>query len=161
MYGNAGCIKILEGMAGEKKVEEELRNLIENKWDWQVNKLSRDEYMAMFPNKQSLETFAKLSELRTTIHQLKIKVMKSDLDPEAIGKLQTVWMKIYGVPSYARIESVIKEVATLAAEPLLVDELSLIRSRPVRVKVRCRDPSQIRGFVEIIFNEIGYKLDSW
>lgn len=84
--------------------------------------------------------------------------MKSDLDPEAIGRLQTVWMKIYGVPSFAKIESVIKEVATLAAEPLLVDELSMIRNGPVKVKVRCRDPSQIRGFVEIFFNGIGYEV---
>lgn len=51
LNGNAGCIKILEGMADEKKVEEELRNLIENRWDWQVKKLSRDEYMVVFPNK--------------------------------------------------------------------------------------------------------------
>jgi hypothetical protein len=27
---------VLQGEANEKKIEEELKNLINNKWDWQV-----------------------------------------------------------------------------------------------------------------------------
>lgn len=155
---NVGCIKILEGEADEKKVGEELKNLIDKNWNWQVRNMSKDEYVVVFPNKQTLVTFSKLSELCTTIYQLKIKVTKSDIDPEATGKLHMVWMKIYGIPSFAKIESVIKEISSLAAEPVVVDELSLIRTGPVRVKVKCRDPAQLRGFVEIFFNSVGYEI---
>lgn len=155
---NVGCIKVLEGVADEKKIEMELQNLIDQKWGWQVKKVSSNEFMVMFPNKQSLDTFSKLSELSTTLYHLKIKVSKSDLDPEATAKLFTVWMKIYGLPSFARMEDVVKEISALAAEPILVDELSLIRTGAVRVKVKCRDPTQLRGFVEIFFNSVGYEI---
>jgi hypothetical protein len=36
-----------------------------------------------------------------------------------------------------------------------VDELSLIKSEPVRVQVRCRNPNAIRGSIEIFFNGVG------
>lgn len=80
------------------------------------------------------------------------------MDPEATSKLQTVWMKIYGVSAFAKIEDVVKEVASLVAEPIVVDKVSLIKTGPVRVKVRCRDPAQLRGFVEIFFNRVGYEV---
>lgn len=80
------------------------------------------------------------------------------MDPEATARLHTVWMKIYGIPSFAKIESVVKEISTLAAEPMNVDELSLIRTGPVRVRFRCRDPAQLRGFVEIFINGFGYEV---
>jgi hypothetical protein len=43
------------------------------------------------------------------------------------------------------------KVATLAGEPVVVDELSLIETGPVRVKLNCRDPLKLRGFVTIFF----------
>lgn len=108
-------------------------------------------FMVVFPNKQSSDTFSKLSELRTTIYQLKINVKRSDLDPQATSKLQTVSMKIYGMPNFAKLGDVVKEVAAPAAEPVTVDEVSLIKAGCARVKVRCRDPAQLRGFVEFFF----------
>lgn len=155
---NIGSISVLFGSANERKIEEELKNLIDNKWDWQVKMIQINEYLVVLPNKQSLDTFSKLSELCTTIYKLKIKVGRSERDPKAISQLQTVWMKISGLPCFAKLEDVVKEVVGLAAEPIIVDELSLIRTGPVRVKVRCRDPAQLRGFVEIFFNTIGYEI---
>jgi hypothetical protein len=32
----SSIIQVLQGEANEKKIEEELKNLINNKWDWQV-----------------------------------------------------------------------------------------------------------------------------
>jgi hypothetical protein len=37
----------------------------------------------------------------------------------------------------------------LAGEPLVVDELSLVQTGPARVKMNCRDPAKLRGFVRI------------
>jgi hypothetical protein len=49
------------------------------------------------------------------------------------------------------------KIATLVGEPILVDELSLIKSSSVRVKMYCRDPSKSRCFVRIFFNRVGYE----
>jgi hypothetical protein len=60
------------------------------------------------------------------------------------------------------VESV-KEIATLVVEPIVVDEVSLIKPGPVRVQGRCRTPSLIKGSIEIFFNgtriPIGFELE--
>jgi hypothetical protein len=50
------------------------------------------------------------------------------------------------------------KVSTLAGEPLLVDELSLIKTSPVRVKMNVRDPIKLKGFVTIFINKVGYEI---
>jgi hypothetical protein len=40
----------------------------------------------------------------------------------------------------------------------LEDELSLIKDGPARVKLNCRNPDKLRGFVRIFFNRIGYAI---
>lgn len=41
---------------------------------------------------------------------------------------------------------------------MVVDELSLVRDEPVRVKVNCWDPSTIRCVIEIFFNKTGHDV---
>jgi hypothetical protein len=62
------------------------------------------------------------------------------------------------MPSIARTKEVVVKVATLAGEPLSVDDLSLIKTGPVMVKINCRDPYKLRGFVKIFFNKMGYEI---
>jgi hypothetical protein len=93
-----------------------------------------------------------------SIHGLKVKILKSNMNPDAVEVLQTTWVRIYGLPVKACKEYVVMKVATLAGEPLLVDELSLIKVGPVRVKMNCRDPLRLRGIVRIFFNKIGHDI---
>ena len=62
------------------------------------------------------------------------------------------------MPSFAREVDIIKEIASLLAEPVKVDEFSLLKDQPIRVRVNCRDPSKLRAFVEIFFNGVGYEI---
>lgn len=50
---------------------------------------------------------------------------------------------------------IVKEIVTLVAEPLVIDELSMIQNCPVRAQCRCRDPSAVNGSVEFFFNGKG------
>jgi len=52
----------------------------------------------------------------------------------------------------AREVEAVKEIATLVSQPLVVDELSLIRAGPVRVQGRCRKSSAINGSIEFFVN---------
>jgi hypothetical protein len=67
-------------------------------------------------------------------------------------------VQISNIPPFAREETTVKEIATLIGQPLVVDEWSLIRDEPVRVKVNCRDPMAIRCGIEIFFNIIGHNI---
>jgi hypothetical protein len=48
-------------------------------------------------------------------------------------------VKIYGLPNIAPKKEVVMKVATLAGELVVVDEVSLIKIGPMRVKLNCRD----------------------
>jgi hypothetical protein len=114
-----------------------------------VKQMDTNEFVVVFPDKSSFETFSKISEILMSIHGLKVRIMKSNMDPDAIDMPQTAWNKIYGLPSIAFTKEVVMKVASLAGEPLMVDELSLIKTCPVLVKMNCRDPHKLRGFVKI------------
>jgi hypothetical protein len=93
-----------------------------------------------------------------SVHGIKVKFLKTELDPEAVEILQPTWVKVYGLPRIVCREEVVRKVATLTGEPLVVDERSLIKSGPVRVKLNCRDPNKLRGFVRILFNTVGHDI---
>jgi hypothetical protein len=116
------------------------------------------EYTAVFPSKSSLDTFSKISKIVMSVHGIKVKFLKSTFDPDVIEVLQPAWVKIYGLPSIAYKDEVIMKIATLAGEPVMVDELSLNQEGPARAKLNWRNPNKLRGFVRIFFNRIGYEL---
>jgi hypothetical protein len=72
--------------------------------------------------------------------------------------LQSAWVKIYGLPGIACKREVVMKVAMLVGEPVVVDELSLIKTGPVRVKINCKDPYRLRSFVKFFFNNLGYDI---
>lgn len=109
----------------------------------------------VFPDKNSLETFARLTEFQMSLFGLKGKLEKTVRDFDTSSLLQTVWIKVHGVPDLAREVDSVKEIVGLVAEPLAVDELSLIKDEPMRVQGRCRNPEAIQGSIEIFFNGIG------
>lgn len=43
----------------ENKMEDELKHLIDEKWQWKVKKISEKEFLAVFPNKKILDVFSK------------------------------------------------------------------------------------------------------
>jgi hypothetical protein len=67
-------------------------------------------------------------------------------------------VRIYDLPSMACKETIVKKVASLAGEPLVVDELSLIKTGSVRVNMNCRDPTQLNGCVRIFLNMTGLDI---
>jgi hypothetical protein len=80
----ASCIiHVIQREATKKKLEEELKNLINNQWDWNVRQVDTKEYTTIFPDKNSLETFSKISEILMSLHGIKVWIMKNEMDPNA------------------------------------------------------------------------------
>jgi hypothetical protein len=69
-----------------------------------------------------------------------------------------VWIRISNVPGPAREVNIVKEIASLVAKPLVMDEVSLIRAGPVRFQGRYSNPAAIKGDLEFFFNGIGVLL---
>jgi len=153
-----GLITVLDGEASEDKLDKKLKNLVNPKWDFQIKELSSQEFGVSFPDQNSLDTFSKFTWVELALYGLKVKISKSSIDPFASAILLPTWIKIFGVPSFARKEDIIKEITGLVAEPIKVDSFSLLRDEPVRVRVNCRDPAKLKGIVEIFFNGVGYNI---
>lgn len=150
-----GVITILEGEANEVKLDKELKNLVRDDWDFGVRDMGHNEFMVTYPDKKSFDTFTRLREFQMSIYGLKGKLVKSTRDPETSSVLQTTWVKIFKIPDMARDVESVKEIAALVMEPLVVDELSLIKDGPLRVQGRCRNPQNINCSIEIHFNGSG------
>jgi hypothetical protein len=90
--------------------------------------MEKNEFIVVFPDKGCMVIFSKISEILMSVYGLKIKIIKSKLDPKAIEVLHSVWVKIYGLPTIACKKEVVMKISTLVGEPIVVDELSLIKT---------------------------------
>jgi len=68
-------------------VDKELKHLVKEDWDYNVNKMDKQEYLVVFPEKTSLENFTRLSGFVMSLYGLKGKIEKSNIDPEASSVL--------------------------------------------------------------------------
>ena len=87
-----------------------------------MRQMDSQEYLVVFPDKNSLDTFAKFSSFEMSLYSLKGKLEKSNLDPQSSSMLQTVWIRIHEVSSVVREVEAVKEIATLVSQPLVVDD---------------------------------------
>lgn len=140
------------------KIDRDLKNLVDDEWDFKVKRLANGDYIASFPDVLSVEMFSKLNSVDLALYGLKVKIDKTNIQATTSSMLLPTWVRIYGIPDFAKMEEVVKDLASHAAEPIMVDLASLEGERPVRVHVNCRDPSKLRGFVEVFFNGMRYKL---
>ncbi|RLN07428.1 hypothetical protein C2845_PM11G05270 [Panicum miliaceum] len=140
---HVGMLQIISGEASVERIEEELKLLIASKWNWKVRKISDAEYAAAFPSKDILNALA----LSKGIELSKFSIFA-----------KTGWVKISNIPQFARTVEAVKLIAELAGEVVVVDELSLIREGPMRVKLNARNLSNLRGFIEIFIGRRGYEL---
>jgi hypothetical protein len=97
------------------------------------------------------------------LYRLKGKIEVANVDPEATSVLRTVWLKVSNIPGTAKDVESVKEIVNLVVEPIAVDEISLIKPGPVRVQGRCRNPTLIKGSIEVFFNgsriPIGFEVE--
>jgi hypothetical protein len=83
-----GLLTVLEGSANEDKLNEELKLLVSEKWDFQPRKVDVNEYLVIFPNKGTLET-SRFASFGLSIYNMNVKISKSSLDPDTSSMLKT------------------------------------------------------------------------
>lgn len=103
-----GLVSVYEGLANEERLNEELKDAVNDKWDFQPRKMDSNGFLVVFPDKGSLETFSKIGSLELSKYKLKVKITKSSHGPKITLVLQTCWVKIGNVPPIAREVSAIK-----------------------------------------------------
>lgn len=151
---------VLQGKGNVENVTTELKYLISSTWDWQVKKIAHNEFMFVVPSAKDLDALTRFTEFKCKISGMLVSVEKSDLMAGCSDILTSVWVQVMGVPYWARKEVVAKKLSYLVGDHEETDKKSLPGLGPIRIKVSCKDPSQIRGTSKVYFNKRGFKV-SW
>jgi hypothetical protein len=123
--------------------------------------MTSGEYTVVFPDKGTLETFSKIAYLELSIYKLKVNITKSSLNPATSSMLKTCWVQITNVPGVAWEVTMAKALDSLVGQPLVVDELSLVRNEPIRVKVNYRDPGTLNALLKFSSTKLGTMSSLW
>lgn len=86
-YFATRILSILKGDATKAKVDKELKNLVNADWDFKVKQMDRSEFLVIFPDKSSLDTFTKLSEFQMSLFGLKGRLERANRDHAASSVL--------------------------------------------------------------------------
>jgi hypothetical protein len=95
---NAALVSINKGDLTVDRLEEELKDLVEDDWAWKVQRLSAGEFAVVFPSKESLRLAIRGGGLNLPSSKLHATVTVSSGDPAACEHLSEIWVKLLDVP---------------------------------------------------------------
>jgi hypothetical protein len=166
---NFGVLNIVEGQIDEAGILENLRELFDKDWNWQLKKTDDASYIVRFPPSRKVENFvigkASLFQLNRPKVVASLSVWNGDVEP--VGSLIEVWVQIKGIPPKWVDWDTIREVSSSLGLMVEVDWQSIFNSffSLVRVKILCKDPTRIpkerlyvikTGVYKISFKPEGY-----
>lgn len=75
-------VKVKSGEATVERMEQELKHMIDAKWQWKVRWIADKEYLATFPNKQILDAFSSCNGFDMVLYNISVTISPSTRDPE-------------------------------------------------------------------------------
>ena len=110
---------------------------------WVVRELSATEFAVAFPSLELLRCISWGAMTTLPVHNIKVSIKPSSIDPDAPPPLATVWIRIHGIPSEARAEPFLELISEAVGKLMEIDAGSLPGDGPVRLRVRALDPSKL------------------
>jgi len=152
-------VSVLEGRGTKFRIRTELQYLVDSEWNWDVKRISGSEFIVSIPSKPVMSLLTKMQKIKFITSDMVAVVEETDRDPETFQVLQTVWVRAVGIPTVARTEFAVLELAKLVGFPEEV-HLPSLQWKAVWIKVSCKDPYKIGGISEVFINRKGKKI-SW
>nr|XP_040254169.1 uncharacterized protein LOC120972736 [Aegilops tauschii subsp. strangulata] len=155
---NAVILSAEPGKLNLRILKQELKHMVTGDWDWQVTQVGDDDFVVVFPSADLLHMAKSSGKLFLSINDITARVrdmLHEEVQPMAMPE---TWVRLHGIPKKHRREDRIREGFRMLGRPIVVDELSLIRLGPVRMKLACKTPEKLNGVVEVWFNHEGYQI---
>ncbi|XP_051181982.2 uncharacterized protein [Lolium perenne] len=142
------------------QLSDELKDLVDELWDWQVCRLSETEFSVCFPSQATLRMGTRHGKLFLPINKVEVAIREAFLSPKPSLSLPSVWVQLSGVPEDLMEVDRLMAAMVLIGRPLEVDELSLrkFRTEPIRMRFQCRFPERVKGTVQLVVNGEGYDI---
>jgi hypothetical protein len=140
-------------------MEAELKDLVDEDWEWHVQKINDSDFAMYFPSKESLRMAIRGGGLTLPTSKLHIIVTNNTGDPSAAEQLVEVWVKLYDVPPPYRQAVRILLAARELGRPIAVDESSLSSSsEPIRLLLGHKPSTRLPSFFTLFVNSQGFKV---
>ncbi|XBJ04218.1 hypothetical protein VPH35_023195 [Triticum aestivum] len=137
---NAAIVSVKDQKISPQTLLEGLRIWDVASWDWQVVQLSEFDFSVVFPSKDCLRMIASCTSFTLPLNQLVVSVKAAASNGTAVGPLSQVWVLIEDLPASLRSSVFLMSFGVLIGKPIEVDEESLNKVDPARLKtqnVRC------------------------
>lgn len=149
-------ITVLRGEVNAKQIEAEFQNTVSSKvWRWSARKLAENKYSLRFPDAHMVQVYSNFKCLGMKNVDAQIMVEPWSPSAGAKGELQQAWFRVKGIPSDQRSMKTIAKVGGLVGKTVEIDEKTRFRNDYVRVKIACRDISQVPAVAE---SSLGMKI---
>jgi hypothetical protein len=156
---NAALVILENGSLSTEQMEEELKDLVDEEWDWHVQKLNESDFAMFFPSKESLRMAIRGGGLTLPSSKLHVIVTTNSGDPAAAEQLVEVWVKLFDVPPPYCQEVRILLAARELGRPIAVDERSLDSPlEPIRLQLGHKPSTRLPPYFILFVNSQGFKV---
>ena len=101
---NLALVYVEKGNFSPEELQEEFKELVDENWEWQVRKLSTTDFLVVFPSKEVLRMACRGGGVVLPITEYKAVVSEATGDPLASDVLESVWVRLLGVPEPLRAD---------------------------------------------------------
>jgi hypothetical protein len=132
----AVMIKFKDAPLIEDKLAGELKLLVDDLWDWQVNKLSESEFGVVFPSRATLRLTTASGKLFLPLSEKETEIREAFLSPKPSLVLLSAWVRLTGVPEDLMTKERLMAAFMMVGRPIDVDELSIQKRdrEPIRMR---------------------------
>ncbi|CAL4964223.1 unnamed protein product [Urochloa decumbens] len=150
---STAIISVVSGSVTAKQIENEFRNQTCNDtrcdtWMWNAKQISENKFSMRFPNARMVQDWrcTRPQSMRTAEAQFVVVPWSPSIG--AKGELQHAWFKVSGIPPDQRSLRTIAKVGGLVGKTLEIDEKTRYRDDYVRMRIACRDVTQVPEVAE-------------
>jgi hypothetical protein len=142
------------------QLDAELKDLVDDRWDWRVCRVSEIEFSVVFPSQATLRMGTRRGKLSLPLSKIEVDIREAFLDPKPSMVFPSTWVQLTGLPPNMIEAERLMAAMIMVGRPLEVDALSLrkFRTEPVRMRFQCRFPEKIKGSVQLTVNGETYAI---
>ncbi|KAE8779738.1 heat stress transcription factor c-1b [Hordeum vulgare] len=142
---NGAILSAEPGKLSIHTLKQELKHMVSGEWDWQISQVGDDDFSEFFPSADLLHMAKSSGKLFLSINDITVKVRDTIHEEITPLSMPEVWLRLYGIPKKHRRVARLMEGLKILGRPIVVDEPSLIRLGPVRMKFGCKVPYKMMG----------------
>ncbi|KAM0830274.1 hypothetical protein ACQ4PT_066313 [Festuca glaucescens] len=139
-------------------LEEDLKKMVEENWDWRIRQLSETDFVVVFPTASSLRLCMSAKGMELPVSKVTVIFAEPRADPRAEAFLTKIWVKLFDVPDCLRKSELLLEETKMIGRPRLVDDESLPGDGPVRMLFHLQAPSKLPPSVLLFANLQGFRI---